>query len=121
MAIVIKFRKRNFSLIGTTILVTIAQHSEHFVRIAIQHLYFPMENAKVAENKHKNNPIEMAVGILRQCRATKLARFKNTEIIVARNSYPPSDKRDILIEDVSSGNLVFEKGDEDIIPLDWSW
>jgi len=26
-----------------------------------------------------------------------------------------------LIEDVSSGNLVFEKGDEDIIPLDWSW
>ena len=53
MAIAEQFRKRKFSLIGTTILGTIAQHAEYFVRIAIQHLYFPMENAKVAEIEAK--------------------------------------------------------------------
>lgn len=91
MIIVIQFRKRKFSLIGTTILGTIVQYAVNFVRIAIQHLYFPMENAKVAEKKRNHKTIEMEGGrILRQCRTTKLARSKNTEIIVARNSYPGS-------------------------------
>lgn len=50
-----------------------------------------MENAKVAEKKRNHKTIEMEGGrILRQCRTTKLARSKNTEIIVARNSYPGS-------------------------------
>ncbi len=62
MAIAEQFRKRKFSLIGTTILGTIAQHAEYFVRIAIQHLYFPMENAKVAEMKQNKNNIEMEAG-----------------------------------------------------------
>ena len=62
MAIAEQFRKRKFSLIGTTILGTIAQHAEYFVRIAIQHLYFPMENAKVAEIKQNKNIIEMEAG-----------------------------------------------------------
>lgn len=62
MAIAEQFRNRKFSLIGTTILGTIAQHAEHFVRIAIQHLYFPMENAKVVEKKHKEKTIEMEAG-----------------------------------------------------------
>ena len=47
--------------------------------------------------------------------------LNETSDFVPNNAAVPSDKRDILIEDVSSGNLVFEKGDEDIIPLDWSW
>ena len=47
--------------------------------------------------------------------------LNETSDYVPNNAAIPSDKRDILIEDVSSGNLVFEKGDEDIIPLDWSW
>ena len=62
MAIAEQFRKRKFSLVGTTILGTIAQYAEHFVRIAIQHLYFPMENAKVAEKKQNKNNIEMEAG-----------------------------------------------------------
>ena len=40
----------------------------------------------------------------------------------------PFDKRDILKKEVKhdgvdyfTGNLVFEEGDEDIIPLDWAW
>jgi hypothetical protein len=39
----------------------------------------------------------------------------------------PFDKRDILKKEVKhdgvdyfTGNLVFEEGDEDIIPLDWA-
>ena len=87
MVIVIKFRKRKFSLIGITILGIIVQYAVIFVRIAIQHLYFPMENAKVAEKKRNHKTIEMEGGrILKQCIATTLARSKNTEIIVARNS-----------------------------------
>ena len=40
----------------------------------------------------------------------------------------PKDKREMLKEEVKhdgvdyfTGNLVFEEGDEDIIPLDWAW
>ena len=47
--------------------------------------------------------------------------LNKTSDFVPNNAAIPSDKRDILIEDVSSGNLVFEQGDEDIIPLDWAW
>ena len=47
--------------------------------------------------------------------------LNETSDFVPSNAAIPSDKRDILIEDVSSGNLVFEQGDEDIIPLDWAW
>ena len=75
MVIVIQFRKRKFFQIGTTILGIIVQYAVIFVRIAIQHLYFPMENAKVAEKKRKNKTIEMEGGrINKQCIAIKLAR-----------------------------------------------
>lgn len=47
--------------------------------------------------------------------------LNKTSDFVPSNAAIPSDKRDILIEDVSSGNIVFEQGDEDIIPLDWAW
>ena len=47
--------------------------------------------------------------------------LNETSDFVPSNAAIPSDKRGILIEDVSSGNLVFEQGDEDIIPLDWAW
>ena len=47
--------------------------------------------------------------------------LNETSDFVPSNAAIPSDKRGILIEDVSSGNLVFEEGDEDIIPLDWAW
>ena len=47
--------------------------------------------------------------------------LNETSDFVPSNAAIPSDKRGILIEDVSSGNLVFEQGDQDIIPLDWAW
>ena len=33
------------------------------------------------------------------------------------NAAVPFNKRDILKEDISSGNLVFEEGDENILPM----
>ena len=54
--------------------------------------------------------------------------LNETSDFVPSNAAIPSDKRDILKKEVKhdgvdyfTGNLVFEEGDEDIIPLDWSW
>ena len=52
--------------------------------------------------------------------------LNETSDFVPSNAAIPSDKRDILKKEVKhdgvdyfTGNLVFEEGDEDIIPLDW--
>jgi hypothetical protein len=54
--------------------------------------------------------------------------LNETSDFVPSNAAIPSDKRDILKKEVKhdgvdyfTGNLVFEEGDEDIIPLDWAW
>jgi len=53
--------------------------------------------------------------------------LNETSDFVPNNAAIPSDKRDILKKEVKhdgvdyfTGNLVFEEGDEDIIPLDWA-
>ena len=53
--------------------------------------------------------------------------LNETSDFVPSNAAIPSDKRDILKKEVKhdgvdyfTGNLVFEEGDEDIIPLDWA-
>ena len=54
--------------------------------------------------------------------------LNETSDFVPSNAAIPSDKRDILKKEVKhdgvdyfTGNLVFEEGDENIIPLDWAW
>jgi len=54
--------------------------------------------------------------------------LNETSDFVPSNAAIPFDKRDILKKEVKhdgvdyfTGNLVFEEGDEDIIPLDWAW
>ena len=54
--------------------------------------------------------------------------LNETSDFVPSNAAIPSDKRDILKKEVKhdgvdyfTGNLVFEEGDEDIIPPDWAW
>ena len=54
--------------------------------------------------------------------------LNETSDFVPSNAAIPSDKRDILKKEVKhdgvdyfTGNLVFEAGDEDIIPPDWAW
>ena len=54
--------------------------------------------------------------------------LNETSDFVPSNASIPSDKRDILKKEVKhdgvdyfTGDLVFEEGDEDIIPLDWAW
>ena len=54
--------------------------------------------------------------------------LNETSDFVPSNAAIPSDKRDILKKEVKhdgvdyfTGDLVFEEGDEDIIPPDWAW
>jgi hypothetical protein len=54
--------------------------------------------------------------------------LNETSDFVPSNAAIHSDKRDILKKEVKhdgvdyfTGNLVFEEGDENIIPLDWAW